>query len=583
MVGRGPKLTFPSRAAAALIFLVAPFAGCSGPSFFVDVPEWKAGYAWEYEEERIESVEMLGNPPAFLEEEQEEYETLENRTYRLEVFNSTAYSVEGLPIYAVAVLSRVLPDANQSLVQTDFWDAWVYTADLNHAEPTFVDWRTQEVQLSADPGPEDPNATEEDNATYPANEDRLLDWPLTRGHRWVNEQFVPGIDDEPGLLTASAQREATVRVPAGSFKAVRLRAVLEPYDTSEIEGQLDDELEADGGRVRALSFRHTITHEYAYAAEVLNLVEHAITTETRVSARGRDGDGNDYDFTFIEKSVTRRELFRYQLLDGAQKPLSFALDVIGGVYSPKPIIAAAHFAVEIVANKPDLNLVSSDSATFGVRIYNSTAGEKPLRAREASFPEVASASAEYDHDQLEILWSLQWLDIAGRFREFKNLTGDTASIAASELLQGGLKQIEATLKLKDSARGRGQEIFTDTVLFEVFYHANLTYTRAATNVTPNELVSVRFPVEPSSKNVRVNATVQGAPPEAQCAVAGSQDCLRVADGANVNVPDGRSDRMRFETMEPTRYTPGSWRASYQPSAPGQAVLFEVRVRYGPTR
>lgn len=566
--------------AAALLLLPASLAGCTAPNFRVDVGEWRAGFAWEYDEKRRDSVELTGTPPSFMDLEEEAGERLENRTFRLEVFNSTALSVEGLPIYAVGVLSRVHPDENQSITQTDFWDAWVYTKDLNVAQPTFLDWRTEEVQLSSDAPTEEANASREGTEAFPAEENRLLDWPLTRGHRWVHEEDVPGLEGEPGLLHGVVQREATVRVPAGSFRAVRLHALLEPFDTSEVEGRVKEDLEAQGGRVQRLSFQHTVTHDYAYSREVVNFVQQTIQQETAITARGRDGDGNEYDFVFRERAIIERSLARYQVVAGSEKPLSFALDIKRGVYLPRPIIPAAHFAVEIVSNRGAINFAAAESANLAVRIYNSSAGEEPLRGRESEYPKVAAGNPEYDHDLLEVRWSLQTEDLAGRFREYKSFVGDSAVVGAPDLTQAGLKQVQATLKLKDSPRGPGQEIFTDTILFEAFYHANLSFLRAATNVTPNQGITVRFPVEMSWRSVRVNASVQNAPPEAQCAVGGSGDCLRVSDGANKNVQDQRSERMRFEAAPAAGLAPGSWRAEYTPSTPGQTVVFEVQVRYG---
>lgn len=582
------------------VLLASLFAGCGGPSFFVDVALWKAGYAWEYQEELLEETRVEGKPPGNVEDFAQEGAVLENRTLRFEVFNSTAASVEGIPIYAMAMLNRLIPDENATEPQEEeeTWDAWVFSADLNYVEPTYLDWRNQEVQLSGDEGgvspPEEPGQSPADNDSQSSeiqNEHRRLDWPLTKGHSWRHVEPVLALGGLDGVYEARALRQVTVDVPAGRFQAVRVEGTLTPFDISEIEDAIRQSLESQGGQVRSVSFLFRVEFEYAYSDQVKNFVDYEQVQRATLQASGVDADGQDYDFTFTQSESATRRLTTHQLSEGAEKPLSFAVDVKRGVYSPKPITPASHLAVEVLATRQDLNrLDETTKANLGVRIYNSTAGEKKLRNPESSYPAVVDPSQfspKYDHEMLEVVWVLENIDGRGQFIEFFREAQDQLQLTARKFPTAGLKQVRAILKLRDSGSEPGQEIFTDFVYFEIYSRGNLTYERLATNVSgPGSQILVRFPVEPTATRVYVQGTLVGAPQEAQCPVpasgtGGGLDCLLVRDRAGRTVTDERGDRMRFETTRVAQYALGDWTVEYRNSAPGQKVTFEIVVRYRP--
>lgn len=593
------RLAPPSLLSAVL--LAALFAGCGGPSFSVDVSLWKAGFAWEYQEEVLEETRIDGEPPGSVEDFAQEGAVMENRTLRFEVFNSTAASVEGIPIYAMAVLNRLIPDENATEPQEEEWDAWVFSADLNYVEPTYLDWRNQEVQLSGDEGGvgespeprESPTDSPIDDASQfneIRNEHRRLDWPLTKGHEWRHVEPVLALGGLDGVYQARAGRLANFDVPAGRFQAVLVEGTLAPFDISEIEDAIRQSLESQGGQVRSLSFMFRVEFDYAYSDQVKNFVQYEQVQLATLQAAGVDQDGQDYDFTFTQSETMTRRLTTHQLSEGVEKPLSFAIDVKRGIYSPKPITPASHLAVEALVTRQDLNrLDDTAKANLGVRIYNSTAGEKKLRNPESSYPAVVDASQfnpDYDHEMLEVVWVLENIGAQGQFVEFHREVQDQLQVTARTFPTAGLKQVRAILKLKDSGTDPGQEIFTDFVYFEVYSRGNLTYERLATNVTgTGPQIFVKFPVEPTATRVYIQATLVGAPQDAQCPVpfggGGGLDCLRVRDRANRPVTDERGDRMKFETTRIAQYALGDWTAEYANSAPGQKVTFEVIVRYRP--
>ncbi|MBI2077772.1 MAG: hypothetical protein HYT80_05285 [Euryarchaeota archaeon] len=584
--------------AAALV--VGPaFAGCSGASFTIDLPVWMAGYGWEYEEQETRTSSLSGDAPSNIEDlEEEEGNTVINRTFRMEIFNSTAVSVEGIPIYAAAVLQRFVPDENDTDQQaSDFWAAWVYSEQLNFVSPTYVDWRNGEVQLSgadepAQGGPtatsssesptEEPTATEEEgevaDPTRPENEQQRFSWPLTKGRSWRNEETIDALGGELGVFEGRARRLASVTVPAGTFSAVRLEGSLEPYDLSEIQAGIKDSLEGSGADVRKISFDFRVEFDYTYSEAVLNFVDYVETQKVTLAASGRDDSGN-FDFTYTQQVRLERRLLKHQLLELVEKPLTFAVDVERGIYSPKPITPASQLAVEILASAQQLNKYSDEKVPFSIRIYNSTAGEKKLRPPESSFPTKGDDNPDYNHEELEVVWSIQNIDARKRFFEFRKEVRDGFTLGGPDFATAGLKQLQATLKLKDTPNLPGQAIFTDSVYFEVYSHTNITYARLPQNATPDQRLRTYFPVEATAARVYVAATIKDQPPQTVCPTPGP-DCLQVADAGGRPVQDQRSqEQMKFETTSLSSFSYGSWRFEVSPSYPGETATFEIVVRY----
>jgi len=295
------------------------------------------------------------------------------------------------------------------------------------------------------------------------------------------------------------------------------------------------------------------------------------------------GLGGEYDFTFTQIVHIERRLVKHQLLELGEKPLTFAVDVERGIYSPKPITPASQLSLEILASAQGLNKANGeDKTTFSVRIYNSSANEKKIRAPEASFPAKGDDNPAYNHDELEVVWSFQNIDARKRFFEFYTDIGDRFVMEGKDFPVSGLKQVQATLKLKDTSSLPGQPIFTDTVSFEVYTHVNLTYARAASNVTTTDTIIVQWPVEPTAQRVYAVAQLRDVPPQGQCAVPGGgmNDCLVVSDGGSKRVVDQRSgEPMKFETTSLSNYSYGNWKFEIRPNAPGQTGVFEIVVRY----
>jgi hypothetical protein len=585
-MGLSPTAARLTARLALLLFLAPAFSGCSGGGFSVDLDLWHAGYAWEYDETLRDSIEIKGEPPSSLSADEEEGSMQENRTLRVEIFNSTAGSVEGIPIYVAAVQTITIPENNseeggEQEEPTEEWAVWVYTADFNVVEPTYVEWRNQEVQLSGEEGgvAEGEDEASNDTNNQPQNEARLLDWPLSKNKRWRHIEQVNDLDAE-GVYDGRVSGKGSQTVPAGKFDVVRLGGKLAPDDTQDIEDGIADSLESQGGEVDRISFSYSVNYEYSYSEKVLNFVSYKQTIKIVLSAEGKDEDGKAYDFTFTQTKVTERKLATYQLEAGVEKPLTFAVDVERGLYAPKPITPASHLAVEILATSQSVNAGADEKVTFGVRIYNSTAGEKKLRGPEESYPHVQSGinAPAYDHSYLEIVWHLDSVDRRNNLREFRAETSDSLTLKGADFAGHGWKQVRATLQLKNAENTTDPTIFTDFVAFEVYYHGNMTYTRMAQNVSgPDPRVS--FPVEPSATRVTVKGLVKDVPAELQCPVAGTQDCIRVNDASNRNVQDQRSTRMEFETTTLGQYQYGTWSAVYNPSQPSQTVTFEVVVRY----
>lgn len=571
---------------AFLLILLPSFAGCSGGDFRVDADVWHAGYAWEYDETVRDQIRVDGEAPAGLDAEDQEQDQQENRTLRVEVFNSTANSVEGIPIYAAAVLVTTIP-ANASEPEddgsepTEAWSVWVYTADFNVVNPTYVDWRNQEVQLSGSEGgvAREGEAPANDTNNQPENEQRLLDWPLSKNKRWRHAERVADLEAD-GVFDGRVVGKASQTTPAGRFDVVRLSGTLAPLDTDTIAAAIRESLEGQGSEVDRLAFTYSVKYDYSYSDRVLNLVHYREVVQIRLSAEGEDADGADFDFTFTQTRTTERRLSTYQLDAGVEKPLTFALDVAQGLYAPKPITPATHLAVEILASTQGVNGAGDEKVTFGVRIYNSTAGEKKLRAPDADYPFVMASQAapDYDHGYLEVVWGIDSVDRNNNLHEFKSVTADSLTLKSSDFPTQGWKQVRATLRLKDAQNTTDPTIFMDAVAFEVYYHANLTATRPAENVSGPD-PRVGFPVQPSASRVTIKAAVEDLPPDLQCAVSGSSDCIQVIDASNRPVPDQRSNRMEFETTSLGSFQHGTWHATYRPSAPGNVVTFEVVVRY----
>ena len=586
----------------AALVLVPLFSGCSGRSFNIDMPLWLAGYGWEYEEQETREAVVSGEAPTAIQElEEEESNVVFNRSLRIEVFNSTAVSVEGIPIYAVAMLQQVIPDENSTEPDTSAYSAaWVYSERINYVAPCYTDWRNQEVQVACqedsseeDAAPseeptEEPTETTEGEASdepaapEPDNEQKRLSWPLTKGGSWRSEETIEELGDELGVFEGRATRLDSVRVPAGTFTAVRIEGSLEAYDLSEIEAGIKDSLEAGGGKVRRISFDYDVDYDYTYSEDVRNLVDFVEDRTIRLSASGKD-DGGEYDFTFTQIVHIERRLVKHQLLELGEKPLTFAVDVERGIYSPKPITPASQLSLEILASAQGLNKANGeDKTTFSVRIYNSSANEKKIRAPEASFPAKGDDNPAYNHDELEVVWSFQNIDARKRFFEFYTDIGDRFVMEGKDFPVSGLKQVQATLKLKDTSSLPGQPIFTDTVSFEVYTHVNLTYARAASNVTTTDTIIVQWPVEPTAQRVYAVAQLRDVPPQGQCAVPGGgmNDCLVVSDGGSKRVVDQRSgEPMKFETTSLSNYSYGNWKFEIRPNAPGQTGVFEIVVRY----
>lgn len=587
------------------------FAGCGDKGFFVDVPLWKAGYGWEYDETIVDSEALRGELPSLIDEDADATVQYQNNTLRLEVFNATASSVEGIPIYALAVLNRYYADDNETPPDS-VWDAWVFSADINKVEPTYLDWRNQEIQLSgvSEEAPaanagnsggndlrlldflsfqeEDPAGGDgsSDPGMRPEFEDRRLDWPLEKGHEWRHAEPVPLLGDADGVFEGRATRQYVQRVPAGNYSSIRIEGKLTADDLSEQEDDVRTSLEAFGGEVDAVNVNYATTYTYAYAPSVLNVVYFQQTDRYSIHARGEDGDGQKYDFTFAKEVKTTRELFKFQLTDGIEKPLTFALDIQRGAYEPKPITPASHLAVEIITSKDALNKADKETVFLGVRIYNSTAGEKPIRGPEAKYAQVGQNhfSPKYDHEFLEIQWTFH--DILpnnagiGPETEVANLTGDEQTINENTFDRYGLKTITATLKLKDSGGGPGQHIFTDAVLFEVYMRTNVTGTANATDAPPRPSIQVRFPVEHTATRVTIIGDDPALPPEAECPIGlGFTPCIRANDAGNRPVADDRGEPMTFESTRLNQYIKGTWTASYGTAHAPQTIVFDVTVRY----
>jgi hypothetical protein len=569
---------------ALLLMLVPAFAGCNAKNFTVELPLWQAGYAWEYNEKTVKSTAVDGTAPSFAQDIGDTGEQQHNSTRRIEVFNATAASVEGIPIYATAVLQRTIPDNsshNSTEKAIDVWDAWVFTADLNYAEPTYVDWRNQEVQLSGEQGGVSKDASQAHNDTnnQPQNEQRMLDWPLTRGHAWRHEERVLALD-APGVYKGQVTGIGNVRTPAGTFESVRLRGTIEPLDTAELQKGIRASLESQGAKIDKLDFQYSMRTTYAYAAKVMNLVQSESVQTVRLKASGSEKAGKEFDFTFTETTTTSRVLATFQTEQGVEKPLTFGQEVKRGTYAPKPITPASHLAVEILATTQGINTAVGDKVTFGVRIYNSTAGEKKLRAADQSYPKEAAETSfepKYDHGYLEIVWQFDSVDRRNNLHSFKGVTADKVTMGAKDFPTHGWKQVRASLRLKNSDNTTDPIIFTDYVAFEVYYHFNKSYARAAQNVTDRSIVL--FQVEPSATRVTIFGNVQSTPADVQCPIKGSQDCLRVTDAGNKQVVDDRSESMKFETTRVGQYALGAWKVEYSPGAPGQTVTFEIIVRY----
>jgi hypothetical protein len=606
--GRQRRLS-AARLLVALVFAGPMFAGCGDKGFFVDVPLWKAGYGWEYDETIVDSEALRGELPSIIDDEDAERDVNhQNNTVRLEVFNATAASVEGIPIYALAVLNKFYPEDNESAPDS-IWDAWVFSADINKVEPTYLDWRNQEIQLSGTESDEPEEQTDDgDNEVVPSLlhqvlfqedessadgagadsrpefEDRRLDWPLEKDHSWRHPEPIPLLGGADGVFEGKAVRQYTARVPAGNFSAIRIEGKLTADDLSEQEEDVRTSLEAFGGEVDSVDVNYVSTYTYAYSAQVLNVVYYQQIDRYSIHARGEDGDGQKYDFTFTKEMTTTRELFKFSLVDGIEKPLTFALDIKRGAYEPKPITPASHLAVEIITSVEALNKAEDETVFFGVRIYNSTAGEKPIRGPESNYAAVGQGkfAPNYDHDFLEIRWTFH--DILpndagiGPSTEVRNVTGDTQAINGEAFARYGLKTVTATLKLKDDANGPGQTIFTDIVLFEVYMRTNVTGTQNATDVPPTSQIQVKFPVEHTATRVTIVGRDPSVPPEAECA-SGFIPCIRALDAGRRGVSDDRTEPMTFESTRLNQYIKGVWSAVFGPSRAGQSITFDITVRY----
>ena len=609
--GPGPRRLSVFHLFVALVFAGPMFAGCGDKGFFVDVPLWKAGYGWEYDETVVDSEALKGDLPSLIDEETDANVQYQNNTLRLEVFNATASSVEGIPIYALAVLNRYYPEDNETPPDS-VWDAWVFSADINKVEPTYLDWRNQEIQLSglSEEEPAAGDATDDsgnrlrlldflmfqeeepiegdgsgEGDMRPEFEDRRLDWPLEKGHEWRHPEPVPLLGDADGVFEGRATKQYVQRVPAGNFSSIRIEGKLTADDLSEQEDDVRTSLEAFGGEVDAVNVNYATTYTYAYAPSVLNVVYFQQTDRYSIHARGEDGDGQKYDFTFTKEVITTRDLYKYQLTDGIEKPLTFALDIQRGAYEPKPITPASHLAVEIIATKDAINKATGETAFFGVRIYNSTAGEKPLRGPEAKYPIIGQQhfSPKYDHELLEIQWTFH--DILpnnagiGPETEVANVTGDEQTVNENTFDRYGLKTITATLKLKDTGDGPGQHIFTDAVLYEVYMRTNLTGVLNATDAQRPQ-VTVRFPVEHTATRVTIVGDDTSKPPEAECTIGlGFTPCVLANDAGNRRVSDDRGEPMLFESTRLNQFIKGTWTGIYSPAHASQTIVFDVTVRY----
>lgn len=610
LLGGKPRRLSAFQVIVALLLAGPMFAGCGNKGFFFDVPLWKAGYGWEYDETVVDSEALRGDLPSIIDEEADANVQYQNNTLRLEVFNATASSVEGIPIYALAVLNRYYADDNETPPDS-IWDAWVFSADINKVEPTYLDWRNQEIQLSGveeedapadatDDGnglrlrladflfqDEEPAAVGTEPGMRPEFEDRRLDWPLEKGHEWRHPEPVPLLAGAEGVFEGVAVKEYTERVPAGNYSAIRIEGKLTADDLSAQEEDVRTSLEAFGGEVDSVDVNYATTYTYGYAPVVLNVVYFQQIDRYSIHARGEDGDGQKYDFTFSKEVVTTRELFKYQLSDGLEKPLTFALDVKRGAYEPKPITPASHLAVEIITSRDAINKAEDEAVFFGVRIYNSSANEKPLRGPEAKFAQVGQEhfSPKYDHDMLEVQWTFHNILAnnagIGPETEFLNVTGDTQTLNGEKFDRYGLKTVTATLKLKDTGDGPGQQIFTDIVLFEVYMRTNITGVANATDVPPRPpQVNVRFPVEHTATRVTIIGDDKALPPEGECAHGlGFTDCILARDAGNRPVTDDRGEPMTFESTRLNQYIKGTWTTTYSPARAGAEVAFDITVRY----
>ncbi|HEX9816240.1 MAG TPA: hypothetical protein VGB18_04610 [Candidatus Thermoplasmatota archaeon] len=603
-LGGKPRPLSAFRLIVALLFAGPMFAGCGDKGFFHDVPLWKAGYGWEYDETVVDTEALRGDLPSIIDDEADANVQFQNNTVRLEVFNATASSVEGIPIYALAVLNRYYPEDNETPPDS-IWDAWVFSADINKVEPTYLDWRNQEIQLSGvdeepadDAGDggnglnvrladvlfqEEPAEGDGSEPTVrPEFEDRRLDWPLEKGHEWRHPEPVPLLGGAEGVFEGVAVRQYKERVPAGNYTAILIEGKLTADDLSAQEEDVRTSLEAFGGEVDAVNVNYATTYTYGYAPEVLNVVYYRQVDRYSIHARGEDGDGQKYDFTFSKEVITTRELFKFQLTDGLEKPLTFALDVKRGAYEPKPITPASHLAVEIITSRDALNKAEDETVFFGVRIYNSTAAEKPIRGPEAKYAEVGQEhfSPKYDHDLLEIQWTFHNIlpnDAGiGPQTEVLNVTGDQQSVNGATFDRYGLKTVTATLKLKDT-NGPGQHIFTDIVLFEVYMRTNMTGMTNATDAPPQPIIRVPFPVEHTATRVTIVGDDPQLPPEGECVFL--TRCIYASDAGNRPVTDDRGEPMTFESTRLNQFIKGTWMADYRPAHASQSMVFDITVRY----
>lgn len=528
------------------------FAGCGGKDFEEGAPTWSAGYRWEWNVQLETAEDFEGTLPGFLEGEAPEPigDSCE-QTERLEIFNTSVVSTEGFPLYAGGLLTTAAQ--TEGRCRDLGWEPVFFTRqEINPVEPVHTSYGEGVVSVADD-----------DDEPRPTHETRLFRFPLRNGESWTQR-------DSTDLATTTFRvvKQEGRDAPAGHFEAIRLFASLSLDDQDELEDEIRAFFRSQGASLDQLEVDIGRRSTYWYSGQVAYLVEEESLEGQFIHAAGTDDDGKAFDFTYRDVEIARRQLTKYEHTPGPERPLSFLNELVG--YEPPPITPLAHFVAEVVADQNGINAAEEESAVFGIRIFNTTAGEKRLRPDTDPYAAVGSAE-NFDRDRFSTNWTFSRLTSDGLVVVKTGLHGATVQLSTADL--GGPGRITAEVTLID--KERNVELSSDQAHFEVYWAGRLAVTATADNATQAQVYD-HFGADAGVEFVRAQMEFS----DANTHPLGS---LRVYDAAGLRVSDESGQSATFFSEQLDDYATGSWQVRWvEPGiVVGTEYRFDVDVGYRP--
>lgn len=570
-------MTSPWNASTVSLALLLPLAlpallaGCfGGGSFEEPLPEWDAGYRWEYVAQWRESASKGEGStfPDFLEElaSQEPTMDVSNSTIRIDIFNTTAMSQDNVSLYVGAKLSTngappPVDGGGQPATPTGSWSPALFTrSNLNPVDFGSADWSTGTITLRSDF--QDTDGQERKNFQF----------PLKKGKTW--QQFGRTCSNEyedKGKAEYRVVTKETRNVAAGSFDSVRVSGRFIPQDAADFKEELRSYFIYYGATLDQFEVQRELQCTYYFAPRAKAIVDRLDADITYIAAKGKDSNGKTFGFNVRYLEENAMSLLRFELTAGLERPVAFMSQILAGQYEPPAITPLADHVAEVVVSVPALNAAAENpKVDFRLRDFNTTLGETYLRdhANGSKFA-LVHAGTTLD-SRLAANWSFAyetpagWIPLAGTY------TDSVVQLTAEQLHGPGLKQATLTF----TSRENGIKISEDVAYFEILWRNNNSVTASEANVT-DRYVETFFPVAYGAQTLEINAQIDDS-------TGHPFGRLRVFDGSNILL-QGQSSSSRYFSDNVGERPPGTWRTTHDdgPVVPvvGTRYTFDIEVRY----